>query len=218
MARPLRITPPEPKTLSRLIVTPRRSFLSLVICAAALAVAPVALAASAEEFVKVKQTELMKLVKAGKGDAEVDKVFDQVLDYRVLAEAALGEHWADRTPAERDEFTDLLSKLVRASYRKNLKKTLGYDITYNGTEKGKDGEIVRTTAKNVKDAREEPMSIDYVVRSQAAGQRIVDVVTEGSSMVGNYRSSFNRIMKKGGFPEVLKRMRKKADSGAESAD
>lgn len=199
-------------------MTPRRSFLSLVVCAAALAVAPVALAASAEEFVKAKQTELMKLVKAGKGDAEVDKVFDQVLDYRVLAEAALGEHWADRTPAERDEFTDLLSKLVRASYRKNLKKTLGYDITYNGTEKGKDGEIVRTTAKNAKDAREEPMSIDYVVRAQSSGQRIVDVVTEGSSMVGNYRSSFNRIMKKGGFPEVLKRMRKKVASGGTSAD
>src|SRR6185503_7605099 len=158
------------------IVTPRRSFLSLVVCAADLAVAPVALAASAEEFVKAKQTELMKLVKGGKGDAEVDKVFDQVLDYRVLAEAALGEHWADRTPAERDEFTDLLSKLVRASYRKNLKKTLGYDVTYKGTEKDDQGEVVRTIAKNTKDAREEPLSIDYVVRAQGGSQRIVDVV------------------------------------------
>ena len=54
--------------------------------------------------------------------------------------------------------------------------------------------------------------------SQGAGQRIVDVVTEGSSMVGNYRSSFNRIMKKGGFSEVLKRMRKRAESGQASAD
>lgn len=202
----------------RKIVTPRRSFLSVVVCAVALAVAPVALAASAEDFVKAKQAELMKLVKAGKADAEVDKVFDQVLDYRVLAEAALREHWADRTPAERDEFTELLSKLVRASYRKNLKKTVGYDVSYQGTEKGKDGEIVHTVAKNAKDAREEPMSIDYVVRAQANGQRIVDVVTEGSSMVGNYRSSFNRIMKKSGFPEVLKRMRKKVASGGTGTD
>lgn len=195
-------------------MTSRRSFFRLVVLAAALSVTPVALAgASAEDFVKAKQTELMSLVKQGKGDKEVDKVFDQVLDYRVLAEAALGEHWADRTPAEREEFTSLLSQLVRASYRKNLKKTLGYDVTYQGTEKGKDGDIVRTVAKNTKDAREEPMSIDYVVRAQGSGQRIVDVVTEGSSMVGNYRSSFNRIMKKGGFAEVLKRMRKKVASG-----
>ena len=167
---------------------------------------------------KAKQTELMKLVKQGKPDAEVDKVFDQVLDYRVLAEAALGENWGDRTDAERAEFTDLLAKLVRNSYRKNLKKTLGYSIAYKGTEKGKDGEIVRTVATSTKDAREEPMSIDYVVRSENAGQRIIDVVTEGSSMVLNYRSSFNRIMKKGGFPEVLKRMRKKVASGSVNAD
>jgi phospholipid transport system substrate-binding protein len=216
---PLAYNPQRTQTVVEEIVTVRRSFFKLVICAAALAIAPVALAAgSAEDFVKAKQTELLSLVKQGKGDREVDKVFDQVLDYRVLAEAALGDHWAERTPAERDEFTDLLSQLVRASYRKNLKKTLGYDVSYQGTEKGKDGEIVRTVAKSTKDAREEPMSIDYVVRSQSAGQRIIDVVTEGSSMVGNYRSSFNRIMKKGGFAEVLKRMRKKIASGGTSPD
>jgi phospholipid transport system substrate-binding protein len=62
------------------------------------------------------------------------------------------------------------------------------------------------------------VSIDYVVRAQGPALRIVDVVTEGSSMVMNYRSSFNRIMKKGGFPEVLKRMRKKAESGSADAD
>jgi phospholipid transport system substrate-binding protein len=199
-------------------VIARRRFLTLPVLALCLALSPAALAASAEDFVKAKQAELTKLVKAGRPDAEVDKVFDQVLDYRILAEASLGEHWAGRTPAERDEFTALLSQLVRASYRKNLKKTLGYDVTYKGTEKGKDGEVVRTIAKNVKNAREEPLSIDYVVRSEGGASRIVDVVTEGSSMVGNYRSSFNRIMKKGGFPEVLKRMRKKAASGSATAD
>ncbi len=199
-------------------MTARRQFLSLAAASLLLSLAPLALAASAEDFVKAKQTELMKLVKQGKPDAEVDKVFDQVLDYRGLAEAALRDHWADRSEPEREEFTGLLAKLVRASYRKNLKKTLGYDIAYKGTDQGKDGEVVRTVATSTKNARQEPLSIDYVVRTQGAGQRIVDVVTEGSSMVGNYRSSFNRIMKKGGFPEVLKRMRKRAESGQASAD
>jgi phospholipid transport system substrate-binding protein len=199
-------------------VTARRQFLSLAFCSVLVSLAPFALANPAEDFVKAKQTELMKLVKQGKPDAEVDKIFDQVLDYRVLAEAALRDHWADRSEAEREEFTNLLAKLVRASYRKNLKKTLGYEVAYKGTEQGKDGDVVRTVAKSTKDARQEPLSIDYVVRGQGGAQRIVDVVTEGSSMVGNYRASFNRIMKKGGFAEVLKRMRKRAESGQASAD
>jgi phospholipid transport system substrate-binding protein len=196
-------------------VTARRQFFGLALCSALFVVAPLALAASpAEDFVKAKQAELMKLVKQNKSDAEVDKVFDQVLDYRVLAQAALRDHWADRSDAEREEFTNLLAKLVRASYRKNLKKTLGYEVQYKGTEPGKDGDVVRTVATSTKNARQEPVSIDYVVKSQASGQRIVDVVTEGSSMVNNYRSSFNRIMKKSGFPELLKRMRKRAESGS----
>jgi phospholipid transport system substrate-binding protein len=184
-----------------------------------LGLTPVAFAAeSAQDFVKTKQTTLMNLVKQGKPDADVDKVFNEVLDYRVLAEGALGEHWAARTDAEKDEFTKLLSQLVRNSYRKNLKKTLGYEVAYKGAEQAKDGEVVHTIATSTKDAREEPMSIDYVVRSQGDAKRIIDVVTEGSSMVANYRSSFNRIMKKGGFPEVLQRMRKKVAGGASGAD
>lgn len=197
----------------------RRTLLTLVACSVLLSVSPLAFAAeSAQDFVKTKQTALMSLVKQGKPNAEVDKVFNEVLDYRALAEAALGEHWAGRSDAEKDEFTGLLSQLVRNSYRKNLKKTLGYDIAYKGAEKAKDGEVVHTVATNTKDAREEPMSIDYVVRSQGDAKRIVDVVTEGSSMVANYRSSFNRIMKKGGFSDVLQRMRKKVASGSSGAD
>ena len=195
----------------------RRSFLAAVACSLALGVASAAWAAGpAEDLVKNKQTQLTNLVKQNKPDAEVDKVFDSLLDYKVLAEASLGNHWADRTDAEREEFTTLLSKLIRASYRRNLKKTLGYAIEYKGTEPGKEGEVVRTTATKAKASGSDPQSIDidYVVRSQ----RIIDVVTDGSSMVNNYRSSFNRIMKKGGFAEVLKRMRKKAADGSASAD
>jgi phospholipid transport system substrate-binding protein len=199
-------------------VNARRTFLTLVACSALLGVAPAALAApSALDFIKAKQSELMGLVKAGKPDAEVDKVFNQVLDYQVLAEASLGQHWAGRTEDERKEFVKLLSTLVRNSYRKNLKKTLGYVVTYDGTEKGEAGEVVHTKATSTRNNGEEPLSIDYVVRSEADGQRIVDVVTEGSSMVNNYRSSFNRAMKKGGFAEVLKRMRNKVASGSASS-
>ena len=48
---------------------------------------------------------------------------------------------------------------------------------------------------------------------QVGGQwRIFDVVTEGSSMVMNYRNQFGRIIKKDGFAELLRKMKSKADS------
>lgn len=197
-------------------MNPCRRLLAFALAAICLALSPVAFAASAEDFVKAKQAELTALLKQGAPDAKVDKVFDQVLDYSALAQGALKDHWQARSAEERREFTELLSRLVRNTYRRNLKKTLGYDVEYKGAVKGDAGEVVRTIAKNKTNAREEPLSIDYVVRAEGGGQHIVDIVTEGSSLVGNYRTSFNKIIKKSGFPEVLNRMRKKLEQGGPS--
>ena len=206
--------------MSRNPVTARRTFLTLALSSLALAVAPLAYAddASAQAFVTQAQGDLFKAVRAGKPDSEADKVFDRVLDYQVLAESALRDHWQGLKDAERQEFVKLLSQLVRNSYRKNLKKTLGYAIEYKGTSPADGGELVLTVATSSTDKREEPMTIDYLVSKKSGTLRIVDVVTEGSSMVANYRSSFNRIMKKGGFPDLIKRMQKKAASGGGGAD
>ena len=201
-------------------MTARRTFLTLALCSLVLAIAPLAQAAEtpAQAFVTQAQDDLFKAVKAGKPDGEVDKVFNRVLDYQVLAEAALRDHWEGLKPQEREEFVKLLSQLVRNSYRKNLKKTLGYGIEYKGTSAAEGGDLVLTVATSSTDKREEPMTIDYLVSKKSGAMRIVDVVTEGSSMVANYRSSFNRIMKKGGFPDLIKRMQKKAASGSSGAD
>jgi len=199
-------------------VTARRTFLTLALSALALAVVPLAHAddePATQKFVRIKQEKLTKLVKEGK---PVDDVFKEVLDYQALAESALIDHWSDLKDPQREEFTGLLSQLVRNSYRKNIKKTLGYSIKYEGVSPATGGELVRSVASSETDKREEAMHIDYLVANKSGGLRIVDVVTEGSSMVSNYRSSFNRIMKKGGFDEVIKRMKKKASSGSDAAD
>lgn len=179
--------------------------------------APLAHAVDAESFVKNKQTELTSMVKKAKGPADerkVEEAFDRVLDYEVLARESLKDYWSERTPEERAEFQAILTKLVRAAYRKNLKRIGDYDVEYKG-EASKDSEqIVRTVAKNRRgSAREEPVSIDYVVHPTNGSFRIVDIVTEGSSLVSNYRSQFRRIIKKQGFPELIRRMKIKLEKG-----
>ena len=43
---------------------------------------------------------------------------------------------------------------------------------------------------------------------------IRDIVTEGSSLVANYQQQFNRIIKKDGFAELMRRMKKRLASGS----
>jgi phospholipid transport system substrate-binding protein len=178
--------------------------------------APVALAADAQNFVKAKQTELGELVRKAKTPADEKKLeaaFDEVLDYDTLARESLKDSWESLKPAERAEFQDALKKLVRTSYRKSLRSIRDYDVEYTGESSAEAGKLVRTVAKSRTKTHEEPLSIDYVVRQADGKWRIVDIVTEGSSLVGNYRNQFRKIIKKQGFPELIRRMKTKLDKG-----
>lgn len=202
-------------------MTARRTFLTLALASFSLAVAPLASADAeppAQAFIRKKQEELMALLKAGKPDTEVDKVFNSLLNYDVLAEASLGNEWGNRNADEKAEFTKLLSQLVRNSYRKNLKNTLGYKISYTKTEKVDGRDVVYTEAENVKKPREEKIEISYFVTGEGEQRRIVDVVTEKTSMVSSYRSNFTKVIKKDGFPKLIEKMKKKVASGSTKAD
>jgi phospholipid transport system substrate-binding protein len=192
------------------------SFRAAALVAALVFAAPLAHAAEAENFVKGKQSELTELVRKAKTPADekrIETAFDDVLDYETLAHESLKDAWGDLKPEERSEFQDVLKRLVRATYRKNLKRIKDYEVGYNGESKVELGQIVRTVAKSRSNAREEPISIDYVVHESGGKWRIVDIVTEGSSLVGNYRNQFRRIIKKQGFPELIRRMKTRVEKG-----
>jgi len=175
--------------------------------------AHVAWAAAAEDYVKAKQTELTAQIRKPRtpeSDAALIKLFDGLLDYEALAKDSLGEEWDRRTPEERKEFQQLLSTLVQRAYTKGIRDTLDYDVTFRGEVEGKGGRVVQTVATHKTDKRKEPVHIDYVVRQSGAVWRVVDIVTEGSSLVSNYRSQFRRVIEQKGFSGLLEKMRAKA--------
>ena len=174
-----------------------------------------AFAGQAENFVKAKQELLNKTLKEPAGDARDKKlggVFDEMLDYDGLATASLGSHAEGLSKEQRKEFGEILRQLVQRAYRKNLDATLGYDIAYNGENDSKDGnKIVKTTASSKKDKREAPIVIEYNLAKVGGKWLVADIVTEGSSLVRNYRRQFDRIIKKDGFDELLKKMKTKLE-------
>lgn len=168
----------------------------------------------AVSFIQARQGELTKLLKAPKSaatDAKIKKVFDRMLSYDALAKNSLKSHWDERSDAEKKEFSCILKHLVQDAYRKNLRKTLNYNVSYKGAAKDKAHYLVKTVAKSRKNVRAESVTIDYVVVKEGGEHRVHDIVTEGSSLVKNYRSQFRRIIKKKGFSGLTSRMKKKLE-------
>lgn len=187
----------------------------LALCLVALFPALAAAEGKAETFIKTNQAELATHLKAAESKANQAKirgVFDKILDYDVLAQKSLGSaEWKKRSEAERAEFTGLLKDLVRQAYERNLRKTLNYNVSFRGESKDDNQYLVRTSAKSKTDAREEPFSIDYLVAGSSQ-LKIVDIITEGSSLTRSYRSQFRRILKDKGWDELISMMKKKRDS------
>jgi phospholipid transport system substrate-binding protein len=203
---------------------PRRfSFILLtVIGLAMLSPAVAAAQQSPKDFVSAQRQSLMTLLSKGKSaanDRQIQTVVDGMLDYDLLANEAMASIRDKLNEAQQAEFRSLLKKLVRQAYRKDLDKTANYSVDVLGATKlaghkykvvSDAPRLVDTVAKHKQNKREDPIRIGYVLRKRGAGWIVFDILTEGSSLVLNYRSQFQRVVKKHGAAELLKRMRSKA--------
>jgi phospholipid transport system substrate-binding protein len=190
--------------------------LALVLIASFLFLTSVAAAGAAQSYLEAKQKELTALIKQPKtpaNDKKLTVTFDALLDYDAFAKDSLGTQWDKLSESERKEFQSLLTTLVQRSYTKNIRDTLEYNIIFKGESKAKKGELVETVAKHKSDPRKETIKIDYLVHNVSGGWRVYDIITEGESLVGNYKSQFRRVIRKEGMAGLLGRMRDKAAEG-----
>ena len=160
----------------------------------------------AKTFVERETNQIKKLVEGNAPSSDVSKAIDNMVDYDQLAMRTLGKpcppsvpscvnHWDDLTPEQRTEVTGLLRKLVEKNYHKNLNKTRDYDVSYRGgKEAGENLSKIKTEAKSKVKPRDPAVQVDYVILANGDKYRVIDIVTEGSSMTKNYYDQFHRML------------------------
>lgn len=176
----------------------------------------------AQKYVEKQNDTISRLLKqpaSAARDSQISGTLDGYVDYDELTRRAFGEpcpttktcvnHWATLNADQKTQVRDLLKKLVEKNYRKNLIKTLDWDVAYKGAREAKQGESrVRTEAKNKVKPRDPSVQVDYLVRGTGGAFKVVDIVTEGSSLTKNYYDQFARMMANPaqGFPYVTKKL------------
>jgi len=178
-----------------------------------LTIAGAAFAGPATDEVKAKQTALFDLVSTPGNEKKIAALLDETLDHQAIAEASLGSEWANRTDAEKAQFSDLLKTLVRRSYERNIKKTVSYNVDYTAETEKNGKMVVSTKAVSKSDKRADPLEIDYTLAQKDGKWRIQDIKTDGVSLVSSYRSQFMKIVKKDGFPALIQKMKDKIAKG-----
>jgi phospholipid transport system substrate-binding protein len=140
--------------------------------------------------------------------AAVRRVAEQVFDVNETARRALGPHWQRRTPSEQEEFVQVFAELIERTYMGKLDLYGGERLQYTG--ESVDGGYATVRAKVV---TKQGVEVPVEARMHRRGDKwlIYDIAIENVSLVGNYRSQFDRIIRSSSFAELMRRLKVRRD-------
>ncbi|MET0849569.1 MAG: ABC transporter substrate-binding protein [Candidatus Rokuibacteriota bacterium] len=131
-------------------------------------------------------------------------VADEIFDWTEMARRALGRHWQDRSPAEQQEFVGLFRALIERAYGDRIDQYSGEKVRFAGDTVDGDQATVRTkvTAKSGQET-----AVDYRLLRSGDRWRVYDVAVEGVSLVANYRTQFNEVIRTSSYAELVKKLK-----------
>jgi len=143
-------------------------------------------------------------------DREVTPILDRMFDWPRMAEAALRNHWTERTPAEREEFTQLFAQLFRRAYVSRVHVVDASKFRYLGDTVNRDRATVKTQVFTKKGSA---IDVDYAVRLANDEQRwrVDDVTVESMSLVDNYRIQFDTVIGRSSYQGFVAKLRQVAN-------
>ncbi|MEN9840204.1 MAG: hypothetical protein RL376_4 [Verrucomicrobiota bacterium] len=152
-----------------------------------------------------KQDDLIKLL-----DTLVDKHFA----FETTTRLAIGPAWRDLKPADQASLTHLLSRLVIRTYADRVGGDSAPQIVYSAPTELRPGRVEIPTRVTTAG---QTYAIAYRLELDSSTQRwrVYDVVAEGVSLIANYRSQFDPIVRKSGAAGLIKTLELKlADASA----
>ena len=131
------------------------------------------------------------------------------IDWQTICRASLGKHWRERTAEEKEAFVAIFSELLEVTYADSIAENFGElnGIEYSSERIDGPYAVVRvklTTEKNT----DHP--IDYTMKQNPqGGWQVIDFTIEGASLVKNYRTQFDDIIRRSSFAGLLADLRAK---------
>jgi phospholipid transport system substrate-binding protein len=140
----------------------------------------------------------------GQRRAEVRKLVETLFDFNEMSRRTLGQHWTERSPKEQEEFVRLFTDLLERAYLTTIGNHRLATVTFQG--ESVEGSWARVRSQLVTDRRMK-IPIEYRMLENAGRWAVYDIVVEGVSIISNYRTQFNAIIRTSSFALLLDRLR-----------
>ncbi len=160
---------------------------------------------SVDQVIRILEDPTLKSESKGpERRAAIRKQADGIFDFEETARRALGAHWQNLSPKDRQEFVSLFADLLERSYISKIERYSGEKTTYAGDSI--DGDLATVKTRFItKQGTEVP--VDYRMLRRGDRWLVYDVVVEGVSLVNNYRTQFNKIIQTASYQELVAKMK-----------
>ncbi|GAB4281980.1 MAG: ABC transporter substrate-binding protein [Deferrisomatales bacterium] len=187
------------------------TWLSLLVVAAALAAAA-GTGASPRPLDLIRDTveAVLETLRAGSTDPDqkrerIRSIVRGRFSFRIISQRTLGKHWKTAGKAQRERFVELFSRLLEATYLSRVENYSDETVLYRGERiRGKrarvDTAILGKTGE---------IPVEYRMVVVGGDWQVYDVVIEGVSLVSNYRTTYDEIIRREGMEGLLARMEEK---------
>ncbi len=124
-------------------------------------------------------------------------------DYAEMSRRALAAYWKPLTTAERTEFVELFKRFLSDRYAEKIEDYSGEQVEYRSERIEGTHAEVRTELHSDKTT----IPMDYRLLLKEGRWHAYDIIVDGVSLVKNYRSQFQKIIRESSYQELVNKLR-----------
>lgn len=132
-------------------------------------------------------------------------IINGVIDYRSMAQQALGDTYEEISEDEREEFVSLFSTIIRDNSLNRL-DIYRAEVTYEEIDVEGESAFVETMAE-LEDVR---TSVDYNLEKNGESWMVTDMSIDDVSTADSYNRQFQSIIRQRGFDALMESLRRRA--------
>jgi phospholipid transport system substrate-binding protein len=137
--------------------------------------------------------------------ARLKKIADLRFDYGEMAKRSLGGQWEKLEERERQEFVELFTEFLTATYVERIHAYSGEEVTFlNERVEGNHAEV-----KSIMVGKKTEIPMDYRLMKKGDDWKAYDVLIDGISLVQNYRGQFAAILHSSSYEHLVQVLREK---------
>jgi len=133
----------------------------------------------------------------------LEDVIASRFDYAEMSKRTLAANWTPLTNEQRAEFVELFKAFLSDRYAGKIEGYSGERTEY--LSERLEGQYAEVRTKLVSSKTE--ISMDYRLMNKAGRWYAYDIIADGVSLVKNYRSQFDKIIRSDSYEELLRRLR-----------